>query len=213
MATPPAAPSSFPSASEPLRGSRTHCPRLCRGLLAGGRPAARLDQQVGQPRACQSGFMDPIASVLLRGLGRRGICIGSTLPVLSNIGGDADIALQQQAGFLFVVGPGERTDLTAPDGPAGQAQAQPRAINSQGSNRPRAGVKRRLWHRCGWWQSHRRLLTSPPALAQVPIDRADAGSALSLGGSRQRRWDPSPSQLRSGRTGPCSCQLGLLQGV
>ena len=80
-----------------------------------------------------------IASVLSRGQGRRGICIGSTLPRLPTIGGDADIALQQQAGFLFVVGPGERTDLTAPDGPAGQAQAQPRAINSQGSNRPRQG--------------------------------------------------------------------------
>ena len=144
MATPPAAPSSFPSASEPLRGSRTHCPRLCRGLLAGGRPAGRLDQQVGPSGACQSGISDPItpakadglldlgqptsmlrtiASVLSRGLGRREICICSTLPVLSTIGGDGDIAFQQQADFLLVVGPGERTDLTASGGPTGQAQA------------------------------------------------------------------------------------------
>ena len=64
-----------------------------------------------------------IASVVSRGLGRRGICIGSTLPVLSTIGGDGDIALQQQADFLLVVGPGERTDLTASGGPTGQAQA------------------------------------------------------------------------------------------
>jgi hypothetical protein len=34
MATPPAAPSSCPSASEPLLGSRTHHPRLSRGLFA-----------------------------------------------------------------------------------------------------------------------------------------------------------------------------------
>ena len=138
--------------------------------------------------ASSRAMLRTIASVL-SGLGRRGIRIGSTLPRLPTIGGDIYFAIQQQAGFLFVVGPGEGAHLTAPDGPAVPAQAQPRTLNSQGSTRPRAVVKRRLWHRCGWWTSHRQLFTSLSALAQVPTDRADAGSATSQGGSRERRWD------------------------
>ena len=42
---------------------------------------------------------------------------------LPAIGGDGDIALQQQAGLLLFVGPGESADLTAPGRPARHTQA------------------------------------------------------------------------------------------
>ena len=42
---------------------------------------------------------------------------------LAAIGGDGDIALQQQAGLLLVVGPGEGADPTAPGRPARHTQA------------------------------------------------------------------------------------------
>ena len=42
---------------------------------------------------------------------------------LTALGRDADITLQQQAGLLLVVGPGEGADPTAPGGPASHTQA------------------------------------------------------------------------------------------
>lgn len=42
---------------------------------------------------------------------------------LTALGRDADITLQQQAGLLLVVGPGEGADPTAPGGPARHTQA------------------------------------------------------------------------------------------
>ena len=43
--------------------------------------------------------------------------------LLTALGSDADITLQQQAGLLLVVGPGEGADPTAPGGPARHTQA------------------------------------------------------------------------------------------
>ena len=76
-------------------------------------------------------------------------------------------------GFLLLVGLGEGAHPTYPEGPAGHPQAlQLRWIRV-------GGVRDAAGHGC-----LNRNQGPLSALAQVPTDCADAGPALSLGGSR-----------------------------